>query len=68
VQANVGEVIAWRNLFWALSDAMVRDADRFIGFAEECMAEYDLDRWKVPDRTDPGELSCHVWGTLRDQI
>src|ERR1700751_198545 len=24
VQANVGEVIAWRNLFWALSDAMVR--------------------------------------------
>ena len=25
VQANVGEVIAWRNLFWALSDAMVRD-------------------------------------------
>src|SRR3954468_8434146 len=25
VQANVGEVIAWRNLFWGLSDAMVRD-------------------------------------------
>jgi 4-hydroxyphenylacetate 3-monooxygenase len=25
VQANIGEVIAWRNLFWALSDAMVRD-------------------------------------------
>ena len=27
VQANVGEVIAWRNLFWALSDAMVRDPE-----------------------------------------
>jgi 4-hydroxyphenylacetate 3-monooxygenase len=25
VQANVGEVLAWRNLFWALSDAMVRN-------------------------------------------
>jgi 4-hydroxyphenylacetate 3-monooxygenase len=25
VQVNVGECIAWRNLFWALSDAMARD-------------------------------------------
>lgn len=24
------------------------------------MAEYDLDRWKVPDLTDPGDLSNHV--------
>src|SRR5271154_1129023 len=24
VQANVGEVLAWRNLFWALTDAMAR--------------------------------------------
>ena len=31
VQANVGEVIAWRNLFWALSDAMVRDPKPWIG-------------------------------------
>ena len=30
VQANVGEVIAWRNLFWALSDAMVRDPKPWI--------------------------------------
>ena len=36
------------------------NADRFKGFAEECMAEYDLDGWKVPDITDPGELSYHV--------
>src|SRR6187402_1347223 len=25
VQANIGEVIAWRNMFWALTEAMVRD-------------------------------------------
>ena len=25
VQANVGEVIAWRNMFWALTEAMARD-------------------------------------------
>ena len=25
VQANVGEVLAWRNTFWALTEAMVRD-------------------------------------------
>src|SRR5216684_2227061 len=36
------------------------NADRFKGFAEECMAEYDLNGWKVPDLSDPGELSYHV--------
>jgi hypothetical protein len=24
------------------------------------MAEYDLDGWKVPDLTNPGELSYHA--------
>jgi hypothetical protein len=24
------------------------------------MAEYDLNGWKVPDLSDPGELSYHV--------
>ena len=33
---------------------------RFRGFAEECMAEYDLDGWTVPDLTDPGALSYHA--------
>ena len=32
----------------------------FFSFAEDCMAEYDLDGWKVPDLTDPGELSYHI--------
>jgi aromatic ring hydroxylase len=36
------------------------NADKFKGFAEECMAEYDLGGWKVPDLSDPGELSYHV--------
>jgi aromatic ring hydroxylase len=35
-------------------------ADRFKGFAEQCMAEYDLDGWTVPDLTDPGALSYHA--------
>ena len=35
-------------------------ADKLKGFAEQCMAEYDLDGWKVPDLTGPGELSYHV--------
>jgi 4-hydroxyphenylacetate 3-monooxygenase len=46
---------------YALFGAMASgNADRFKGFAEECMAEYDLDGWRVPDLTDPGELSYHV--------
>jgi 4-hydroxyphenylacetate 3-monooxygenase len=36
------------------------NADRFKGFAEQCLAEYDLDGWTVPDLTDPGALSYHV--------
>ncbi len=31
-----------------------------VGFAEACMAEYDIDGWRVPDMTDPGELSYHM--------
>jgi hypothetical protein len=34
------------------------NADKFNGFADECMAEYDLDGWKFPDLSDPGEPSC----------
>jgi 4-hydroxyphenylacetate 3-monooxygenase len=32
-------------------------AEKMVGFAEQCMAEYDIDGWRVPDMTDPGELS-----------
>jgi aromatic ring hydroxylase len=36
------------------------DAAKMKGFAEQCLAEYDLDGWRVPDLSDPGELSYHV--------
>ncbi len=31
VEANIGEVIAWRNAMWGLSDAMARTADPWTG-------------------------------------
>ena len=31
--------------------------DRIKGFAEECMAEYDLDGWTVPDLIGPDDVS-----------
>jgi 4-hydroxyphenylacetate 3-monooxygenase len=33
VEVNVGEVLAWRNLFWSLSEAMVRNPDPWVGGA-----------------------------------
>ena len=33
---------------------------QYKGFAEQCLAEYDLNGWTVPDLTNPGELSYHV--------
>jgi hypothetical protein len=36
------------------------NSERFKGFAEQCMAEYDLDGWTVPDLSDPGEFSHYV--------
>ena len=32
-------------------------ADKYKGFAEQCMAEYDLDGWCVPDLTNPDDIS-----------
>ena len=40
-----------------LLDAMANgNADSFKGFAEQCMAEYDLDGWTVPDLSSFDEL------------
>ena len=33
VQAQVGEVVAWRNLFWSLTDAMYGNASEWHGGA-----------------------------------
>ena len=32
-------------------------AQKFRGFAEQCMAEYDLDGWTVPDLITPADVS-----------
>jgi aromatic ring hydroxylase len=43
-------------LFGALGSGT---ADRLKAYAEQCMAEYDLDGWTVPDLFNPGDLSRH---------
>ena len=35
-------------------------AAKLTGYAEQCMAEYDLDGWKAPDLQDPEEMSYHL--------
>ena len=40
------EVVQLLCLFGAQASG---NADRFKGFAEQCMAEYDLDGWTSPD-------------------
>ena len=44
-------------LFTAMANGT---AAKLTGYAEQCMAEYDLDGWKVPDLSDPEEMSYHV--------
>ena len=41
-------------LFGALSSGA---AQRYTGFAEQCMAEYDLDGWTIPGFIDPDDIS-----------
>jgi hypothetical protein len=35
------------------------NAAKFTGFAEACMAEYDLNGWTAPDLINPDDLSMH---------
>ena len=42
VQTNLGEVIAWRNLFWAISDAMVKTPDPWVGDAVQPNLQYGM--------------------------
>ncbi|MEA3215932.1 MAG: 4-hydroxyphenylacetate 3-monooxygenase, partial [Acidimicrobiia bacterium] len=42
VQAQLGEVVAWRNLFWGLSDAMVKSPVDWVGGALQPNLEYGL--------------------------
>ena len=43
-------------LFSAMGNGNV---EKLKGFAEQCMAEYDLNGWTVPDLINPGDLSYH---------
>lgn len=46
VQTRLGEVLAWRNLFWGLSDAAARNPKPWVGGAVQPNAEYGLAyRW-----------------------
>jgi 4-hydroxyphenylacetate 3-monooxygenase len=46
IQSRVGEVIGWRNMFWALSDAMAAKPDQWIGDAVLPHLDYGLAyRW-----------------------
>jgi 4-hydroxyphenylacetate 3-monooxygenase len=36
---------------------MMGEAQKMKGFAEQCMAEYNLDGWTVPDLINPGDVS-----------
>ena len=43
-------------LFGAMGNG---NAAKFKGFAEQCMAEYDLNGWTVPDLINPDDFSVH---------
>jgi len=34
--------------------------DKYKGFAEQCMAEYDLDGWTVPDLITPDDVNLFL--------
>ncbi len=40
-----------------VADSMGQSA-KYKGFAEQCMAEYDLDGWTVPDLINPDDISA----------
>jgi 4-hydroxyphenylacetate 3-monooxygenase len=45
-----------RVLTWQMAQASGQ-AERFKGFAEQCMAEYDLEGWTVPDLITPDDIN-----------
>jgi 4-hydroxyphenylacetate 3-monooxygenase len=59
-EINYGGSVEEIRRFPLFSAEALGTAAKLTGFAEQCMAEYDIDGWKVPDLADPGELSYHV--------
>jgi 4-hydroxyphenylacetate 3-monooxygenase len=47
------ETIRFQTLFGAEASG---GASRYKGFAEQCMAEYDLDGWKAADLVNPSDV------------
>jgi aromatic ring hydroxylase len=45
-----------------LSAMATGQADAYKGFAEQCMAEYDLDGWTVPDLVNPTDVNRFLGG------
>jgi 4-hydroxyphenylacetate 3-monooxygenase len=41
-QVQVGEVLAWRNIFWGLCDAMVKSAEPWVGGAVQPNLQYGM--------------------------
>jgi len=42
-----------------MATALVQ-VDKYKGFAEQSMAEYDLDGWTVPDLINPDDVNVHM--------
>jgi 4-hydroxyphenylacetate 3-monooxygenase len=55
--AGAAETI--RVVSWQMAHASGQ-ADRLKGFAEECMAEYDLEGWTVPDLINPDDVNLFL--------
>ena len=51
------ESIRFETLFAAAGGGL---ADRLRGFAEQCMAEYDLDGWIAPDLITPSDVNLFL--------
>jgi 4-hydroxyphenylacetate 3-monooxygenase len=51
-----GSVETIRSLAWQMAQAS-GEAARFRGFVDQCLAEYDLDGWTVPDLVTPRDVS-----------
>jgi 4-hydroxyphenylacetate 3-monooxygenase len=55
--AGSHETVRFEPLFVAMADGT---ADQMKGFAEQCMAEYDLDGWTVPDLINPDDINVFL--------
>jgi 4-hydroxyphenylacetate 3-monooxygenase len=55
--AGSHETVRFEPLFVAMADGTV---DQMKGFAEQCMAEYDLDGWTAPDLINPDDINVFL--------